>query len=341
MAAIGSTSRFAGAPSSGIIGALMLTGAKMEIDMLRQLASGLVPILLVIASVPLIVGAVSIWIRRYRSSRQSPLTRDFLRPPGHSLRARIDEANIDVETSLLAVMMIPVLAYATHVTQSHFAGLKESLGRTAFLIVLTLLLILVTTRKLVMSMQERRRLVLGLEGELATGEELNQLMLDGCRVFHDVVFPYGNIDHVVVSESGVFCVETKMRGKLNTGDGDAKAVVDYDRSVIRFPDGEYRLPIDQLESQAKWLSEFLSSSVGRSIEVEPILAFPGWYIERIGRGRILVINPHKPLKFFRQNRSVLSPQAVQQIAHQLEQRCRDVTPSYRKSRRWETAAAKR
>lgn len=162
-------------------------------------------------------------------------------------------------------------------------------------------------------------------------------MLDGCRVFHDVVFPYGNIDHVVVSESGVFCVDTKMRGKPNTG--DAKAVVDYDRNVIRFPDGEYPLPIDQLESQAKWMSEFLSSAVGQPVEAEPIIAFPGWYIERIGRGRILVINPHKPLKFFRQSRSVLPPQLIQQIAHQLEQRCRNVAPSFQKNRKWESAAA--
>jgi homoserine kinase len=45
-------------------------------------------------------------------------------------------------------------------------------------------------------------------------EEINLLMLDGCRVFHDVpIEPYGNIDHVIVAPSAVYAVETKTRRK--------------------------------------------------------------------------------------------------------------------------------
>ena len=59
-----------------------------------------------------------------------------------------------------------------------------------------------------------------------TSEELNQLMLDGCRVFHDIPFPYGNIDHVVVSRSGVYSVNAKMCGKPKEG-GSVDVVVDH------------------------------------------------------------------------------------------------------------------
>ena len=43
-------------------------------------------------------------------------------------------------------------------------------------------------RKLLRLLNERKSYALGLDGELATAEELNQLMRDGCRVFHDIPF---------------------------------------------------------------------------------------------------------------------------------------------------------
>ena len=61
---------------------------------------------------------------------------------------------------------------------------------------------------------------LGLMGERAVGEELNLLMAEGCRVFHD--YPGGpnwNIDHVVVAPSGVYGIETKMRRKSRAPKG--------------------------------------------------------------------------------------------------------------------------
>jgi hypothetical protein len=172
--------------------------------------------------------------------------------------------------------------------------------------------------------------VLGLEGELATGEELNQLMLDGCRVFHDIEIPWGNIDHVVVSQSGVFAVETKMLGKPKGGIGNADAVVDHLASLVQFPDRTYRIPFEQLDTQSKWLSQFLSAAVGERVRVESILALPGWFIkERIGRGRVYVINPLRPKQFFVHQRQVLSDTQVRRIAHQLEQLCRNIEPSFR------------
>lgn len=78
-------------------------------------------------------------------------------------------------------------------------------------------------KRLLALLKERKNFVLGLEGELATGEELNKLMLDGCRVFHDVPIKYGNVDHVVIGESGVYCVNTKMQGITPSGCANALA----------------------------------------------------------------------------------------------------------------------
>lgn len=303
--------------------------------MIRQLAIGLIPVWLMLATLVVVIGAIL--LRRFRdrkSNRQSPLTRSLLRSPGHSLRRKIEGFDFEIDALFVVTLMIPLIAFAGHISVSYFGGEPESISRILASSFVATLALAFAVKRLLPLLKKRREFVLGLEGELATGEELNQLMLDGCRVFHDVPTRYGNVDHVVVSESGVYCINTKMPGKPDEG---AKFQVDYDRGMMRFPDREFRIPSDQVETEAKCLSDFLTSATGNQVEVEPLLAYPGWFIERIGRGRPVVFNPKNSQKFFVRSRSVLSPERVQQVAHQLEQLCRDVEPSFRESRSWEAA----
>lgn len=269
-----------------------------------------------------------------RHPRRSPLTKDMLRIPGHSLREKIADINIEIETAMVAVCVIPIAIYAMHVSQSYLGGMPETSIRTILSFLLATALTLLMGRKVLRLLEKRKQFVLGLEGELATAEELNQLMLHGCRVFHDIPFPYGNIDHVVVSPSGVYAVNTKIRGKLKEGHS-AEVIVDHSADIIRFPSGDYIIPVDQLETEARWLAQFLRQATGEAVAIESILALPGWYIkQRIGRSSVYVINPHKPTRFFVQKRQVLSPELIERIAHQLDQRCRDVEVSYKGKREW-------
>ncbi|HWB12281.1 MAG TPA: nuclease-related domain-containing protein [Pirellulales bacterium] len=265
------------------------------------------------------------------------MSRSLLRPPGYSLGKKIEDLNLEIEVGLLSVVMIPLVTFAAHISQSYFVGQRESPMRVLTSISLGFILLGIAGRHLLTLLSQRKRFALGLEGELATGEELNQLMLDGCRVFHDIPTPYGNIDHVVISQSGLFSVNSKLLGKPKGRETKAEAVVDQQAGVVRFPDREYRIPVEKLKSDADWLAKHLSSAVGEPVAAEPILALPGWFVkERIGRGQVCVINPRSPKKFFVHNRVVFSPQQVQQLAHQLEQVCRDVDSPHRpKRKRWE------
>ncbi|WP_435550294.1 hypothetical protein, partial [Desulfobacterium sp. N47] len=49
--------------------------------------------------------------------------------------------------------------------------------------------------------------------------------------------------------------------------------------------------LDQACRQAQWLSKWLSSATGESINVQPVVALPGWYVERKSPNGIPVINP--------------------------------------------------
>ena len=140
-------------------------------------------------------------------------------------------------------------------------------------------------------LEQKRNCRLGLSGERAVGEELNRLMLTGCRVFHDVPNdPYGNTDHVLVAPSGVYAVETKARRKKEAAGRNAHKVT-FDGRSLRFADGPTESGcLDQARQQASRLSDWLSKAVGEPVAVHPVLALPGWFVERTGRGEVIMVS---------------------------------------------------
>ena len=269
-----------------------------------------------------------------KRNRRSPLTKSMLRSPGESLRNEIDELEVDHRAFLMLALSFPFIVLSFGLSQALFIDL--SLWHWILYAAATIaVFVFWTLRKMYAIKEKIRNCTLGMEGEIATGQELNQLMLHGCRVFHDLPSEYGNIDHIVVSQSGVFSVETKTLSKENES-GSHKATIDFTKNMVQFSDRKWRLPIDQLETNSRWLSQYLTNSTGMEVKAESILALPGYYIEkRIGKGKVLVINPTKPKKFFVHSRTVFTPEQIQRIAHQIEQLCRDVEPSFRNQKTME------
>lgn len=183
--------------------------------------------------------------------------------------------------------------------------------------------------KIITLLRRTSNLRLGYEGEVAIAQELNQLMREGAYVFHDVPADGFNIDHVVVWPKGVFAVETKgrMKPKRDRGTEDAKVVFDGQR--LQFPGWAETAPLDQTIRQAKWLSQWLSSAVGETVVVKPVLALPGWYVDLKAKSDVVIINGKNASGTFgKLFHTALSEEMIKRIAHQLEQRCRDVMPRY-------------
>lgn len=299
--------------------------------MWSSFSSVFIPILLMLCGMGVTVAIAYIWKRKQdRSNRQSPLTQDLMRPPGYSLQQKVNELNDDVVLCLVFMFTAPLLFYSFHLSESYLGGKPESALRSFTSVSIGLVVIGFIGYRLSKILNEKKIKALGMQGEMFTGEELNQLMLYGCRVFHDIQFDYGNIDHVVVSPSGVFSIETKMRTKPKEGKGRAEVIVDLQQNELRFPDHSEEIDIDQLETERRWLSQSLTSSVGMQIPVQPVLALPGWFVkQKNGRGSISVINPKNSKWFFMNDHIELTSKEIQQIAHQLEQLCRNVEPVFR------------
>jgi hypothetical protein len=265
-------------------------------------------------------------MKRYRS----PFTNSFLRSPGESLNRQIMEISDKMTEHLVMTLMAPILFYALYMSSLYLRNVKYSasvnmvfiLGGTGFIAYHLI--------KLIKLVNLRRSYRLGYDGEVAVGQELNQLMRDGYHVFHD--FPAGkfNIDHIVVGNAGVFAVETKARSKMPSHNSNIDYKVTYDGNRLHFPKGTDTQSIEQAKRQAKWLSGELSKATGEQVGVRPVLVFPGWYVDRTSSNGIAVINP----KNFRsiakpKDGSYLSDQMISRIVHQLEQKCRDVEPKAR------------
>ena len=300
---------------------------------------GLLPVAIMLMGYLPLVAAVVYWKRRTKKrEHENPLSRDLLRSPGHSLREKCDELFDEFIAVFVFVSITPILMYAIHISQSYWGGIPESAFRTAMMLVTTAAFMGYFMRRLSQLRYERNKHKLGLEGELASAEVLNQLMLHGCRVFHDIPMQYGNIDHVVVCSTGVYSINTKALSKPKQGAGRAKVVVDYQSHTLKFTDRSGAIPVNQLQTESKWLSEHLSKSVGTSVSVKPILALPGWYVEgKYNQAFYDVMNPKNQKHYFLNRKELISEQEVIQISHQLEQLCRNITPSFKEEKKWQTA----
>jgi hypothetical protein len=117
---------------------------------------------------------------------------------------------------------------------------------------------------------------LGFTGERVVGEELNQLLGSGFRVFHDVPFERFNIDHVLVGPPGMYAVETKSPRKRAAIKGLERATVQSTGTVLQFTTFNNTSFIEQARRNPKTLSEWLGKTTGQPVHVGPIPTLPGW-----------------------------------------------------------------
>lgn len=262
--------------------------------------------------------AWTLWMVRQSSRGRSPLTSKLLRPPGHSLALKLE---VTQERFFIRMALAAALAGGS----GALASIPGSWSIIALLAVaLVELGLLIHLRFLLIQVRAQRR---GLLGEQAVGETLAVLQAKGCHVFHDLVHENGegsfNIDHIIVGPQGVFAVETKYRQKP-TAKGGTDWKVEARAHTLHFPTGVDHASIPQAERQAQWLAGFLRKATAEPVKVHPILTLPGWWINVRERNGVPVLNEKQIAGFVLQSPRILRDEQVQRIAHQLEQRCRDV-----------------
>ncbi len=203
---------------------------------------------------------------------RSPIKDKPLRTPGQSLR---EERNLLWQDRIepWAMLAIFFLAMAAFEWFRHF--LKSPPMPWLFTAVAAGVLAFAIRRYLKLRPQ-MNRLKQGHEGELVVGQYLERLREQGYQVFHDVTADGFNIDHVLIGPAGGFTIETKTWSKPVKG--DARIVYDGEQVLVNGHEPERDVRVQAL-SQGRWLSRLLEESTGRRLAVQPVVVFPGWFVE--------------------------------------------------------------
>ncbi len=86
-----------------------------------------VPVVLALCGLLLLALMISVWrFHEQRQVRHSPLTRNLLRPPGHSLRRRIDELTYDIDAYLVALVGLPALYCSAFISASRILAISRN-----------------------------------------------------------------------------------------------------------------------------------------------------------------------------------------------------------------------
>lgn len=274
-----------------------------------------------------VFGIMFLLILEYRRRFKTPFIQHLLRPPGESLRLRIDALSEKLMTDALILLifsMIVGFGLWTIFKHPFVGGVALALSLPPFLY-------------FAHRLWERLRLLrdcnLGFLGERAVGEELNSLLADGWKVFHDLEFDEYpgrktfNVDHVVVGPGGLFAIETKTRSKpaIKVGDRSPNIVV-FDGTALEYPWGREDFGIRDARERSQHLSQWLSKSLQTVCAFRPVLALPGWFVKRTGKSDLHVVSGRELGQLFDglNKRPVMDPVTVNAICALLDQKCRDV-----------------
>ena len=127
-------------------------------------------------------------------------------------------------------------------------------------------------------------------------------------IYHDIFGGNFNLDHVIVSAKGIYVVETKTYSKPIKGEAKIK----YDGNNLLI-DGRPALsdPVVQVKAGAKWLTEILQSSTGKTFHVRSAIVFPGWYVESSGTPTdVWILNPKGLPKYLEGQKDVINNEDV-------------------------------
>jgi hypothetical protein len=264
--------------------------------------------------------------KRYHIKKiKAPFTDNFLRSPGESLFLQIQELNEATNSAQMALVFFPLYLIACVPIILKFSGTNQYIGiwLFGFAFIISTVYYIIKTWKLI---EQKRLLRLGYDGEVAAGQELNQLMLDGYNVYHDLQANKFNIDHVVVGPDAVYAIETKARSKPRGRNNRNNYKVISDGKTLQFPDYSSSEFIDQANRNVQWLQTWLSKAVGEYVPVKPMVLLPGWYVEMKTPNGVPVFNPKQVRQFLSTKEKILPQSFRTRIIHQLEQKCRDIEP---------------
>ncbi len=259
------------------------------------------------------------WVDDYRWTKFTE--ERVLRSPGQSRKSEIQVIDRQINDCVIYIgiaVAVQIIAFSFLTTMMTGTLLTYLLSFSSLVTVSFSLWYLIKTTALVM---KRSKQADGYHGERISGDQLSILMLEGYRVFHDLPFEGFNIDHVLVGPGGVFTVETVLKRKRKL---DTEPMVRFDGEKLHWPKGRPNTQgIQSAFDRSITLKQFLSNALGGTVEVKPILLFPGWQVETEKAGKVTVLGfkqVHAHIKTQEEYDEVINERLVKRISRHVAEK---------------------
>jgi hypothetical protein len=122
------------------------------------------------------------------------------------------------------------------------------------------------------------------DANVAIGHQLQQLSAEGTRIFHDVATATGIVDHVIVSQKGLYAVNVVARRSRK------RTHARLHENTIEYANGKPFVSIVDIVAKTSRLQKELRELLGHKVRVRSVIAVPGWDIGEQSDDEHLLVN---------------------------------------------------
>lgn len=167
--------------------------------------------------------------------RESMEDEEPVKLPGHSVLEKIERTHEKV-TDKIVFLIFPTILHAC-VFYMFFESRAGDEMTFIFLFGVETGIIALLGFKLCRLLRELEKYKVGYRGELFVSQILQPLSLMGYRIFHDLDLEGLKIDHLLINDSGVFCLETETPETPKTFKRKKDRELNYNGREIQYPWG--------------------------------------------------------------------------------------------------------
>lgn len=163
----------------------------------------------------------------------------------------------------------------------------------------------------------RYRLQFLRDANVAIGHQLQQMSVQGTRVFHDVGTSAGIVDHVIIGQNGIYAVNVvaERSGK--------RAHTRIRDNAIEYSNSKADHSIIDIAAKTSRLQKEFRQLLGHKVRVRSVIAVPGWDIGEQSTDDFLLVNERTiaMLNGWKDNTDHLMNEDVDILQQELVSRC--------------------
>ena len=155
------------------------------------------------------------------------------------------------------------------------------------------------------------------DANVAIGHQLQQLTVEGTRVFHDVATTAGIVDHVIIGQKGLYAVNVVARRSSRNAHARLR------ENTVEYSNGKADYSIVEINAKTARLQKEFRELLGHKIRVRSVIAVPGWDIGEQSCDNHLLVNERTiaMLSGWKDNSDYLMNEDVAALQTDLMSRC--------------------